>query len=474
MKTTGRALVTAILALSVMISAGGAAHAAGIEGLWQGTLQGVLRLVVHIDRTPTGGLTGKMDSPDQGAMGLAIDTLVFTGDSLRFTMKQIGGAYAGRLTAAGDSLDGVWRQAGNSLPFVMKHVEKVTGPRRPQEPTRPFPYDTAAVVFDNARAGIMLAGTLTIPRGLGPFPCALLITGSGPEDRDETVFGHRPFLVLADHLTRQGIAVLRVDDRGVGGSTGHYSRATSEDFADDVRAGIAFLETRKEIDPKRIGLIGHSEGGLIAPLVAVGSKDVAFIVLMAGPGIPGDSTLMLQSAAIRRSIGVTEAALAREMAVNRRMYARLRQGDSAGVVQEGRELVRLQLAGLSEANRRAAGDPDSLAAGAIRQLFAPWMRFFVTYDPRPTLQRLRCPVLAINGGRDLQVLPKENLDAIEAALKAGGVPHYTVKELPGLNHLFQTCTSCTLGEYMQLEETIAPVALETISQWILAQTSAKR
>jgi pimeloyl-ACP methyl ester carboxylesterase len=462
----------AVVLAAVVVSS--TATAGGIEGIWQGTLQGVLRLVVHIDRAPTGGLTGTMDSPDQGAKGLAIDTLVFAGDSLHFTMKLIGGQYAGRMTAGGDSLDGVWRQGGMALPLGMRHVEKAPETRRPQEPMRPFPYDTAGVMFENAQAGIKLAGTLTIPPGAGPFPCALLITGSGPEDRDETVFGHRPFLVLADHLTRHGIAVLRVDDRGVGGSTGHFSRATSEDFASDVRAGIAFLETRKEIDPKRIGLIGHSEGGLIAPMVAVGSKDVAWIVLMAGPGVPGDSTLMLQSAAIRRSIGVTDAAIAREMAVNRRMYSRLREGDSVGVVREGAELVRLQLAGLSEANRRASGDPDSLAAGAMRQLFAPWMRFFVTYDPRPTLRRLRCPVLAINGGRDLQVLPKENLDAIETAFKAGGVPHYTIKELPGLNHLFQSCTLCTLGEYMQLDETIAPVALETISQWILAQTTATR
>jgi len=330
------------------------------------------------------------------------------------------------------------------------------------------------VVFDNPKAGIQLAGTLTLPRGAGPFPCALLITGSGPEDRDETVFGHRPFLVLADHLTRQGIAVLRVDDRGVGGSTGRFSGATSEDFAGDVLAGIEYLKARKEIDRKRIGLIGHSEGGLIAPLVATRSKDVAFIVLMAGPGIPGDSTLMLQSAAIRRSIGVTDAAIAGEMSVNRRMYAQLREGDSVGVVRTARELVRLQVAALPEAQRQAVGDLDSTAAVATRQLFSPWMRFFVAYDPRPTLRRVRCPVLAINGGKDLQVLPKENLAAIETALRAGGVRDYAVKEMPGLNHLFQTCTLCTIGEYMQLEETIAPGALEEISRWILARTTAKR
>lgn len=444
------------------------------EGIWQGTLQGMLRLVVHVERGPDGALTGKLDSPDQGATGLAIDTMWFERDTLRFQMRRLQADYLGWMNAGGDTIAGRWRQGGSVIPLALGRTEKLPEIRRPQEPTRPLAYDTAAVVFENAKAGIKLAGTLTIPRSAGPFPCALLITGSGPEDRDEAVFGHRPFLVLADHLTRKGIAVLRVDDRGVGGSTGRYSQATSEDFADDVLAGIAFLKTRKEIDAKRIGLIGHSEGGLIAPIVATRSTDVSFIVLLAGPGIPGDSTLMLQSAAMRRSIGVSEESIAREMTVNRRLYDRLRAGDSLGIVNAGRELVRLQVAGLTEDQRRTIGDPDSIGVAAIRQLTGPWMRFFVGYDPRPTLRRVRCPVLAINGGRDLQVLPKENLAAIEAAFKAGGVPHYSVKELPGLNHMFQTCRTCTIAEYAQLEETMAPAALDEVSGWILARTAAAR
>jgi fermentation-respiration switch protein FrsA (DUF1100 family) len=476
-RTTRRLLLTVVAALAMTIAAACPAARAdgrGIEGVWQGALQGMLRLVIHIDRGPTGTLTGTMDSPGQGAMGLTLDTLVFADDSLRFELRRIRGGYAGKMTVAGDSIAGEWRQGGMALPLGLKRVDKAPALRRPQEPQRPFPYDTAAVVYENARAGIKLAGTLTLPRGAGRFPCALLITGSGPEDRDEAVFGHRPFLVLADHLTRQGIAALRVDDRGVGGSTGRFSQSTSEDFAGDVLAGIEFLKTRKEIDRKRIGLIGHSEGGLIAPMVATRSKDVAFIVLMAGPGLPGDSTLMLQSAAIRRSVGVGEVSIAEEMAVSRRMYALLRQGDSAGVARTARELVRLQLAGLPEAQRPAGGDLDSAAVAATRKFFGPWMRFFLTYDPRPALRRVRCPVLAINGEKDLQVLPKENLAAIETALKAGGHRDHTVKELPGLNHIFQTCTLCTIAEYMQLEETMAPAALEEMSQWVLRRTTATR
>lgn len=235
-------------------------------------------------------------------------------------------------------------------------------------------------------------------------------------------------------------------------------------------AGIAFLKTRQDIDPRAIGLIGHSEGGLIAPMAAVQSRDVAFVVLMAGPGVPGDSILLLQSAAIQRSAGTSEESIGRQLSVSRRMYARLRQGDSAGVTDAARELVRLQVAGLPEAQRRAVGDPDSAAAGAVRQLMGPWMRFFLTYDPRPALRRLKCPVLAINGEKDLQVLPNENLAAIRAALAAGGNQDATVRELPGLNHLFQTCRACTVAEYAQLEETIAPAALEAISSWIRSRT----
>jgi len=470
--------LTALVALVAMLAtapAFAAAPARRFDGHWTGMLQGMLHLVINIDRTPAGTLKGTMDSPDQGAMGIPIDTLIVAGDSLRFDMTSIRGDYAGVLNAAGDHLNGRWRQAGMVLPFELQRVASVPLPRRPQEPARPFPYDTVAVSYDNPQAaGVRLAGTLTLPRGAGPFPCALLITGSGPEDRDETVFGQRTFLVLADHLTRHGIAVLRVDDRGVGGSTGRFSTATSEDFASDALAGISYLETRKDIDGGKIGLIGHSEGGLIGPIVATRSPAVAFMVMMAGPGVPGDSILMLQTTALRRSMGMGEAATMRQAGMSRRMYARLRTGDSLGVVAIGREMVKAQLEDLPEETRKAMGDPDSLMSGSLRQLFTPWMRFFVTYDPRPTLQAVKCPVLAINGSRDLQVLPKENLDAIREALAAGGNRNVVVKELPGLNHMFQTCTLCTMAEYAQLEETIAPAALDEMSQWILAHTAGTK
>ena len=482
--------VTAIAAPSPPV----APPARDVAGHWRGSIDGMLRIVMHFERGADGALRGTMDSPDQGAFGLALDTVVFVRDSLRCELRRIRGGFDAQLTPAGDTLRGHWRQAGASVPLTLARGAAVAAaPARPQEKYPPYPYDTLAVSFPNTRAAsVTLAGTLTLPRGKGPFPCALLITGSGPEDRDETVFGHRPFRVLADHLTRQGIAVLRMDDRGVGGSTGGSRGATSVDFASDALAGVEFLRTRAEIDKRRIGLIGHSEGGMIAPLVAtnwknttldvdpaagmvqVASADVAFIVMLAGPGVRGDSLMVLQTIAGRRALGVTEASLAREAEVARRAFAALAAADSAATAREMHALVELQVLSLPESARPDSANRAALAHSAFGTLWDPWMRWFAAYDPVPVLKRVRVPVLALNGAKDFQVTPRENLAGIEMALKAGGNRDYTVRELPGLNHLFQTCTSCTLAEYSQLEETFAPSALTIVSDWIRAKTGLSK
>ena len=241
---------------------------------------------MHVGKTAEGKLTAKMDSPDQGARGLKVDTIALDKTALSFEMKALLGKYEGKLNAEGTEAAGTWTQAGNSFPLTLKKTDKATELRRPQTPRAPFPYKAVEVSYPNKTGGVTLAGTLTEPEGPGPFPALILISGSGPQDRDETLFEHKPFLVLADTLTRRGIAVLRVDDRGVGGSTGSLSSSTSDDFAGDVLAGIAFLKTRGEINPKRVGLMGHSEGGIIAPMVAARSPDVAFIVLWPAPDCP--------------------------------------------------------------------------------------------------------------------------------------------------------------------------------------------
>jgi hypothetical protein len=338
----------------------------------------------------------------------------------------------------------------------------------------PYPYDTVAVSIANPAApGVTLAGTLTLPRGKGPFPAAVLITGSGGQDRDESLFGHRPFRVLADHLTKQGIAVLRLDDRGVGGSAGKQAGATSEDFASDIVAGVDWLAKRPDIARKRIGLVGHSEGGIIAPLVTSKRSDIGFVVLLAGPGLRGDSLMVLQNLAIRRPYVSSEELLQREIAVLRLVYAAVVAGDSVTVAAQVRNLVDAQVASMGGA-QQSSGDRDRIAEGATRQLWSPWFRYFLGHDPAPDLRRVRCPVLALNGDRDAQVVPKENLAGIEGALRAGGNKDVTLLTLPGLNHLFQTCKTCTVGEYGSLEETFAPSALETVSTWIRKRTGLEK
>jgi pimeloyl-ACP methyl ester carboxylesterase len=449
-----------------MLSSLPASAARDVTGDWSAKIQGMLRLVLHVQHGAS-GYTATLDSPDQGAMGLAIDAVHVAGDSLMFEMNALQANFAGRLSTTGDTLTGAWRQGGITLPvsFARGAIE---APRRTQEVWPPYPYDTLEVSVPNRRApGVTLAGTLTEPKGKGPFPAVALITGSGPEDRDETIFGHRPFRVLADHLTRQGIAVLRLDDRGVGRSTGSFGGVTSEDFATDALASVEFLRARKEIG--KIGLIGHSEGGLIAPMVANRTRDVAFVVLMAGPSIRGDSLLMLQSTLLRRQMGMSDEELTREREVSRKLYAAMKKGDSTAVAHATRELVDLQIGG---AGASGAVSPDTIAAAAMRQIWSPWMRFFVAYDPAPALTRLKCPVLALNGSKDLQVPPKENLAGMRTAL--AGNQDATVRELPNLNHLFQTAETGAVTEYSSIEETMAPVALDTISKWIVARTGAKR
>jgi uncharacterized protein len=356
-----------------------------------------------------------------------------------------------------------------ALAAIQDAAAKGAALNRPQEPKKPYPYDEEEVGYENKRDGVKLAGTLTFPRGKGPFPAVLLITGSGPQDRNESILGHKPFLVLADYLTRQGIAVLRVDDRGVGGSTGSAPNSTTENFAADVTAGIEFLKTRKEIDPKQIGLIGHSEGGLVAPMVAAQNGDVAFIVLMAGAGLTGEEILYLQGAMIMKANGAGAGQLARLRATQESMFKILKEEkDPAAAEKRLREEMSKNL---TEEEKKKS---EQTIAVHIKLANTPWFRYFLTLDPRPALRKVKCPVLALNGENDLQVSANENLREIEAALKAGGNNDVSIARLPKLNHLFQTCETGSPNEYIKIEETIAPVALRTVGDWILKRTTTQR
>ena len=432
-----------------------------------------VRLVFKLFKQKDGSYEGTMDSPDQGAAGLLFDVVSVKDDLVRLEMTKATIVFEGKRSKDGQELDGTFKQASQSFPLALKRVAKVSAARRPQTPRPPFPYDAVDVSYENQPAGVKFAGTLTVPRGKGPFPAVLLISGSGPQDRDSTLFGHKPFLVLADYLTRHRIAVLRVDDRGVGGSTGKTMESTSADFAGDVLAGVAFLKTRPEINAAQIGLIGHSEGGIIAPLVASQSKDIAFIVLLAGTGLPGADVLYTQGAAILKTLGADAVTLARQKAIQQRIFAIVRAEKDPAVVAKQ---VRAALAEAAPKDDKEKTLRDALpaAAGQVKMVTTPWFRHFLDYDPRPALGKVHCPVLALNGSKDVQVDAKINLPAIAAALKEGGNRDVTVQELPNMNHLFQTCKIGAVGEYATIEETIAPAVLDTIARWIEKRTSEVR
>jgi len=467
--------VVAVFCLILSASAGsGGAQGPSLEGAWLGTLKVSaieLRVVFNLSVKPDGALAGTLDSPDQGSAGIPISRIGVENERVTVEVKAIGGRYEGTLNADRSEMSGKWTQGGTSLDLVMKHVKEVPKAARPQEPKKPYPYLEEEVTYQNTQGGFTLAGTLTMPKTEPPFAAVILITGSGQQDRDESVFGHRPFLVLADYLTRRGLAVLRVDDRGVGGSQGDASRATSADFAQDVLAGVAYLKTRKEIDPRRIGLIGHSEGGVIAPIVATQSSDVAFIVLMAGTGVPGDAIIEKQIAHLLQLAGTDQAAIDAAVRNRQRVNEILKtETDPNAARDKIGKLIIESIAALSEEQKKALQSSEAAVDAQAQAAASPWFRFFITHDPKTVLRRVKCPVLAINGALDKQVLPGDNLPAMEQALREGGNTHFVVKELPGLNHLFQTAKTGNIDEYAKIEETIAPLALETIAQWIEAQT----
>jgi len=483
--TTGRTGLLVVGALAVALWSTHRADGQPSEAeWWKGAIEApgqVLDIAVKLvpEAGGTGG-HGTIDIPVQGARGLALTAIEITADALRFTLPPPPGAPPARAavfelkrSADGKTATGDMKQSGLTMPV---HLERTTeagaqavGPARPQTPKPPFPYAVREVTYENPMDNTKLAGALTIPEGAGPHPAVILISGSGTQDRDETIFGHKPFLVWADHLTRHGIAVLRVDDRGVGGSSGSVSDSTSKDFANDVIAGLKFLQKQPEIDRARIGLVGHSEGGLIAPLVASRVKDVACIVLLAGPGLPGAKLLNLQLEAILRAAGVRDADVERQSAAQRHLLELVVGGaDKADVRAATETLVRIQL----EMNGMSAPAAETLKAqidAAVAQVQAPWMVWFLKHDPRPVLEKVSCPVLALIGSLDLQVPPAANLPELEAALKKAGNGAATVKELPKLNHLFQEATTGQVAEYATIEQTLADTALNEVTTWLRTQ-----
>ena len=435
-----------------------------VVGSWAGTLEvgGGLRIVFHVDEGED-GLTATMDSPDQGATGIPVSDVTVAGDSVTLSVDRIGGTYAGVLVESGTQVEGQWTQGGWSFPLMLTPADETdtAPPPRPQHPEPPYPYVADSVTVRNASAGLTLAGTLTRPEGDGPHPAVVLVSGSGPQDRNSEVFKHKLFHVLADHLTRQGLAVLRYDERGVGDSEGTFDGATSEDFAGDVAAAVRFLKNRPGIDPDAVGLLGMSEGGLVAPMVHARFEPVAFLVLMAGPGVPGHEILVEQRAQMASAQGAPPSAVDSLRTMQRQIMSAVRMAsDSAEVAKQVRTILKKR------------GLPAAQAQSQIEQVTSPWFRFFVQHDPAPALRQVDVPVLALYGSKDLQVPPAQNVEPMREALRSSPSNDVTVRVLDGLNHLFQPADTGLPTEYAQIETTMAPKALRAVSSWIWEQTAA--
>ena len=398
---------------AVLISA--SINAQNILGTWNGQIEvgpQKLALVIHLHKDVNGEFKCTMDSPDQGVKDIPAEILHISQDSLHVSISQIGMTYTGKLT--GNEIKGTFTQLGLELPLNLKPGDIVR--KRPQEPAEPYPYMTEEVQFTNSEAGVILDGTLTYPVGYDgrkKVPVVIMVTGSGLENRDEEIFGHKPFLVIADYLARHGIASLRYDDRGFGGSTGNGTTATTADFAEDAISGLAFLKDSKKFS--KVGIIGHSEGGCIAFMVGARRK-ADFLISLAGVGVKADIALTAQVNKINELMGMPVTITVEEYRKN------------------------------------------------VSAAESPWMDWFINYDPEADIQAIRCPVMAVNGSKDVQVLPEMNLSGIEGNLREN--KKNMIKEYPDLNHLFQRCLTGLPQEYSGIEETFSEQVLKDIADWI--------
>jgi uncharacterized protein len=455
--------------LSLTLGAGGQASAQSeVEGRWKGALTvagSSLDIVVTL-KGRAEGMGGTIDIPQQGASALPLSNVSYQRPAVHFEIAGVPGAPTFNGAFTGDVIDGEFTQAGVAGTF---HLDRDREFHAGAEETVAVPYAHEDVTFTNG--DVRLAGTLTLPDGPGPHPAVVLISGSGPQNRDSELFGFRTFFVIADHLTRHGIAVLRYDDRGVGGSTGSVMASTSADFADDVSAAVDMLQDRPDIDPSHIGLLGHSEGGLVAVLAATRTSNVSFVVLLATPALPGADIMLAQGELIAHVNGAGEDAIQRQRAMQQRVFAAVRTGEGwdtigALIAEEAREA----LTRMPPERRAALKDETAFVQAQVdAQLgFAQstWFRYFLDYDPRPTLQKITVPVLGIFGELDLQVPADQNRDALQHALTAGGRTDYTIETLPRANHLFLTATNGSPAEYPTLEKAFVPELLPMVTSWI--------
>lgn len=440
-------------------------------GNWLGNIefQGKkLPIVIRILSIEKDTFTAFMDSPDQGAKDIRITRLLIRNDSAIIRIKSLSASISGLINVKDSTIRGVFRQSIFNCPITMKKTDDIPTVNRPQEPKPPFPYQITEVNFGNMKENIELAGTLTVPPANGKVAAVVLVSGSGPQNRDEELLGHKPFWVIADYLSRNGIAVLRYDDRGVAKSKGDFNSATSENFSNDAEAAVNYLKTLPFIDTNNIGIIGHSEGGMIAPMVASRNKNLKFVVLMAGPGLTGEEILLKQTVLISRAEGENEKEIRKSINLNKKLYKIVNEEpDNTKASQKLKKVFEKHIKKLSDEEKtKAKGEKDIM----IQQVTSAWFRSFLKFNPGDYLTKTHCAVLAINGGNDLQVPADDNLKAIEAYLKLAGNNKYTIKKFDNMNHLFQPTKTGALSEYSKIEETIAAEVLLFIKDWIKKTT----
>ena len=423
-----------------------------IEGYWKGKIDlGVQKLETAFDIKADGnGYSATFDVPAQGAFDIPVDETTFQDGRLQLTMSALGASYSG--TLKDDVIEGEFTQHGMTFTLNLAKAEKVEQQKaRPQDPQPPFNYHIEEVAFVNEKEGNTLAGTLTIPEGEGPFPAMVLVSGSGQQNRDEELMNHRPFWVIADYCARHGIAVLRYDDRGIGGSTGEVENATSMDFSYDAEAAFDYLRNRKEINASKVGILGHSEGGVINFMVAARRPEVAFLVSLAGPSVNGIEVLKEQQKAILKASGMSEEAVQFNSNTNAQMFDIIEASNSR---EEADSLLRNLLKGW--------GYKEELTEQTVGQMASPWMYYFLRYDPTDAIVKTNCPALLLNGTKDLQVIASQNLPGYEKIIADYGKTNLSLHELPDLNHLFQHCETGSPNEYFEIEETISTEVLEMI------------
>lgn len=464
----------AVILIFLFFSIPGSAQLLPTPSYWQGELPSTKKLLVafHFSTDSAGAINATMDSPGEGTLAIKCSDVQQRGDSLFLNIPTLKARFEGKLNNT--AITARWKQGSLIVPLELKKTNFPVSYSKikTQEPKPPFPYFSEDVEYNNADSSVHLGATITRPAKAGTYPAVILISGSGQQDRNEFMLGHKPFAVIADHLTRNGFMVMRVDDRGIGRSKGDLKKATTADFAKDVETSLDFLLKRNDVDRKKIGLIGHSEGGMIAPMVAVNRKEISFLILLAGPGYKIAEVMADQNEAILKQSGFSDSAAANY----RKFYLQLVPAIANAPNDSLALLNGVGLFNVWQARENASvvtaltsvpqfSTPEKFIKIFVSQVRSAWWTFFINYDPEPALKQLKIPILALNGSRDIQILPK-SAEHIKSIVQQTGNKKSQVYILPELNHLFQQCYYCVTAEYGQLEQTFSPLALKKISDWM--------